>query len=108
MTDPEQDEVFEAYLQRRPVLPAPDDKIEPPAALDQLVLSQARDAIRPPAAPQRPPRWAVPMALAAIVLLCLSIAINISLNTNRPKEVILTEAKVVGAPAPHEPVVAEA
>ena len=35
MTDPEQDDVFEAYLKRRSVLPALDDKFEPPAALDQ-------------------------------------------------------------------------
>jgi hypothetical protein len=32
----------------------------------------------------RPPRWAVPVALAATVLLCLSVVLNVSLNTNRP------------------------
>jgi len=127
MTDPEQDEVFEAYLKRRPVLPALADEIEPPAALDQSVLNQAREAIQSPgatvgggssrdstgvggtggvgaggvgaggagaggagngvppgAAKQRPPRWAVPVALAATILLCLSVVMNISLNTNRP------------------------
>jgi hypothetical protein len=181
MTDPEQDEVFEAHLKRRPVLPALDNEIEPPAALDAKVLSQARQAIQPTKAAvdgnttplgaakppsQRPPRWAVPMALAATLLLCLSVVINISLNTNRPSpnlermtaaradvktsalanataesdaaaglsapsaardalaansgerresvsgdipshEVVLPRAKVVGAPAPHAPVVAE-
>ncbi len=114
MTDPEQDEVFEAYLKRRSVLPALDDKLEPPAALDQRVLNQARKAIQPgttavassvgrstagvggagggnstpPGATkppvQRPPRWAVPVALAATLLLCLSVVMNISLNTHRP------------------------
>jgi hypothetical protein len=88
MTDPEQDDVFEAYLKRRPVLPALNDEIEPPAALDQSVLNQAREAIQSEVAakpaPQRPPRWAVPVALAATLLLCLSVVINISLNTNRP------------------------
>lgn len=85
MTDPEQDEVFEAYLKRRPVLPALDGEVEPPAALDQRVLNEAREAIQPAVkSPQRPPRWAVPMALAATILLCLSVVINISLNTNRP------------------------
>jgi hypothetical protein len=86
MTDPEQDEVFEAYLKRRAVLPALDDKPEPPAALDQRVLNQAREAIQPGATKsplQRPPRWAVPVALAATILLCLSVVMNISLNTNR-------------------------
>jgi len=118
MTDPEQDEVFEAYLKRRPVLPAVDDQLEPPVGLDQKVLAAARDAIGPQRAGvgsgrgvagaggaagggaanggaggdnerakqqmNRAPRWAVPIALAATILLSLSIVINISLNTNRP------------------------
>jgi hypothetical protein len=128
MTDPEQDDVFEAYLKRRAVLPALDDKAEPPAALDAAVLAEARAAIQPAgadrspaianeaidaaaAAPRRaapvadtdasragsgtpggltkspvgrPARWAVPVALAATLLLCLSVVMNISLNTNRP------------------------
>src|SRR3954462_9308162 len=93
MTDPEQDDVFEAYLKRRAVLPALDNELEPPAALDETVLAKAREAIQP-AAPSsaptrlsmgRPARWAVPVALAATILLCLSVVINISLNTNRPR-----------------------
>jgi hypothetical protein len=141
MTDPEQDEVFEAYLKRRSVLPALDEGPEPTVALDQKVLAQAREAIGPrsagvaggggaavvgrrtvavaggdregvtgggtaaggeaaarggaadafgggaarePTGVPRAPRWAVPIALAATVLLCLSVVINISLNTNRP------------------------
>jgi len=91
MTDPEQDDVFEAYLKRRAVLPALDNELEPPAALDEAVLAKARDAIQP-AAPSsartrlgRPARWAVPVALAATILLCLSVVMNISLNTNRPR-----------------------
>jgi hypothetical protein len=94
MTDPEQDEAFEAHLKRRSVLPtglAYDDRLEPPAALDAIVLKQAREAIKAPAAPDqgrqqmyRAPRWAVPVALAATIMLCLSVVMNISLNTNRP------------------------
>jgi hypothetical protein len=116
MTDPEQDDVFDAYLKRRAVLPALDDKLEPPAALDEAVLAKARAAIQPAGGSRmaagagagpiaatdtrrtsggppngstklptgRPPRWAVPVALAATVLLCLSVVMNISLNTNRP------------------------
>jgi hypothetical protein len=94
MTDPEQDEAFEAYLKRRSVLPSglsPDDRLEPPAALDAIVLKKAREAIKAPAAPDqgtqqmyRAPRWAVPVALAATIMLCLSVVMNISLNTNRP------------------------
>jgi hypothetical protein len=158
MTNPEHDEVFEAYLKRRSVLPnALDDRLEPPAALDEIVLQRAGEAIKAQAAPDatqqtvRAPRWAMPVALAATILLCLSVVLNISLNTNRPTpnlqhmtaartnvspdaeagargdgrtnndgerresvsgdvpshEVILTEAKVAGSPAPRAPVVAD-
>jgi hypothetical protein len=147
MTDPERDEAFETYLKRRSVLPdalASDEQLKPPAALDAIVLRKAREAIEAQAAPdqmkrqpQRPPRWAVPVALAATIMLCLSVVMNISLNTSRPAatlehetaaradgdsdgelrksvsgdipshEVILPEAKVAGSPAPHAPVVAE-
>jgi hypothetical protein len=92
MTDPEHDEAFETYLKRRSVFPeALDEEPEPPAALDQRVLDKARKAIRAQAAPDhgkqqmaRAPRWAMPVALAATILLCLSVVLNISLNTNRP------------------------
>jgi hypothetical protein len=143
MTDPEQHEAFETYLKRRSVLPdafSSDDRLEPPAALDTLVLRKAREAIKAQPAPdqgkqqmQRAPRWAVPVALAATIMLCLSIVMNISLNTNRPtadlqrpsaapadgdrresvsggipsREVILPEAKLAASAAPHAPVVAE-
>jgi hypothetical protein len=140
MTDPEQDEAFESYLKRRSVLPealSSDGRLETPAALDAIVLKKAREALKAPAAPDtgkqpmlRAPRWAVPVALAATIMLCLSVVMNISLNTNRPtqqltaaradgdrresvpgdipsREVILPEAKVAEAPTPHAPVVAE-
>jgi hypothetical protein len=94
MTDPEQDEAFETYLKRRSVLPgglSSDDRLEPPAALDAIVLKKAREAVKASAAPDqgrqqmyRAPRWAVPVALAATIMLCLSVVLNISLNTNRP------------------------
>jgi hypothetical protein len=115
MTQPEEDDVFDAYLKRRSVLPGLDDKLSPPAALDEKVLARAREAIQshavgasPPAAAnaghdgasvdsgnvtslgaakrpmQRPPRWAVPVALAATVLLCLSVVMNISINRSQP------------------------
>jgi hypothetical protein len=94
MTDPEQDEAFATYLKRRSVLPSgpsSDDRLEPPAALDAIVLKKAREAIKAPAVPDqgrqqmyRAPRWAVPVALAATIMLCLSVVMNISLNTNRP------------------------
>lgn len=123
MTDPEHDEAFETYLKRRSVFPeALDEGPEPPAALDQRVLDKARQAIRAQAAPDhgkqqmaRAPRWAMPVALAATILLCLSVVLNISLNTNRPAPNPqrmsaargAAEKKVAGLTAPQPPMVAE-
>jgi len=87
MSHPERDDEFEAFLKHRTVLPhgvSVDDKLEPPHALDEKVLRKAREAIHADKQSQRAPRWAMPMAIAATVLLCLSIALNVSLNTNRP------------------------
>lgn len=86
MNHPERDDEFELFLKRRTVLPpgaSIDDGLEPPRALDEVVLKKAREAISAQQRSQRPPRWAVPTAIAATVLLCLSIALNVSLNTNR-------------------------
>jgi hypothetical protein len=87
MTLPEPDDEFETFLKRRTVLPngmSDDDKVEPPKALDAIVLQKAREAIRATQRLNRAPRWATPVALAATILLCLSIVLNVSLNTNRP------------------------
>jgi hypothetical protein len=89
MSGPRRDPEFEAFLEQRTVLPAAlQEQREPPAALDEVVLQKAREAIGAPRAgfgpPVRPPRWAIPVAVAATVLLCLSIVMNISLNAHRP------------------------
>src|SRR5207244_157603 len=75
---------FEAFLQRRTLLPHGDDALEPSRALDQIVLQQARVAIQGGSQSPRAARWATPVALAATILLCLSIVLNVTLNTNRP------------------------
>ncbi len=87
MTDPDDEHEFEAFLKRRTLLPnavPPDDKLEPPVALDAIVLQQARDSIPAHKPSPKAPRWALPVALAATILLCLSVVMNISLNTHRP------------------------
>jgi hypothetical protein len=71
--DPE----FDDFLKRRrPLFRGDvDDGLEPPAELDRIVLRQARDAIED----ERPirffgmPRWAAPVAIAATLVLGLSI-----------------------------------
>jgi hypothetical protein len=85
MTEPGDE--FESFLKTRTLLPngmSDDDKLEPPKALDAIVLQKARAAIRARRPLNRTPRWATPVALAATILLCLSIVLNVRLNTNRP------------------------
>ena len=85
MTEPGDE--FESFLKTRTVLPSgmsDDDKLEPPKALDAIVLQKAREAIRAGKGLNRTPRWATPVAVAATILLCLSIVLNVSLNKNRP------------------------
>jgi len=75
------DDEFEDFLKRRkPKFRAPDDMFEPPAELDRVVLRQAREAIES----ERPlkvfhgPRWAAPVALAATMLLAVTIIFQVS------------------------------
>jgi len=85
----DRDEDFEAFLRRRSMLPGHGGPAaadhEPPGDLDDIVLRKARQAITQP--PQMPlykaPRWALPVALAATILLTFSILLNVSLNTRR-------------------------
>jgi hypothetical protein len=89
-----------------------DDKLEPPKAVDDIVLKKAREAIhaqphtdRTQQQPARAARWATPVALAATILLCLSIVLNVSLNTNRPtaNRPRMTAASADKAPLPPPP-----
>jgi hypothetical protein len=105
MTDPEHDEEFEAYLRRHSALSSrvqSEEKLEPPHDLDDIVLRKARQAIQ---APQqlplyKAPRWALPVALAATILLCFSIWLNVSINMHRPPAV---SSRLAPAPAPLKP-----
>jgi hypothetical protein len=106
MTNPETDEEFEDFLKRRTVLPGSmsvDGKLEPPGALDDMVVKQAREALKAQRQPNRPPRWAMPVALAATVLLCLSVVLNVRLNTNRPTANVQRMTAVNEDKAPESP-----
>lgn len=74
------DQEFEDFLKRRRPLfrRDVDDGLEPPAELDRIVLRQARDAIEGER-PMRPfgmPRWAAPVAIAATLVLGLSVVLK--------------------------------
>lgn len=129
MTDPDDEHEFQAFLKRRTLLPntmRADEQLEPSVALDARVLKTAREAVPAQKQPHKAARWALPVALAATILLCLSVVLNVSLNRDRPTaggaerreivngdipsgEVILPETKLAGprVSPPPPPVVAE-
>ncbi len=79
----DEDRELEDFLARRSVLHrrlADRDYHEPSPELDRLVLERARQAIEVPAnAPMyRAPRWALPVALAASVVLALAVVLNVA------------------------------
>jgi hypothetical protein len=79
MTGP--DDEFDQFLaRRRPVFRRPtDDQLEPPDNVDRLVLRQARDAIKPAQAEHlyRGPGWGVPLAVAATLVVCLTMVLHV-------------------------------
>jgi hypothetical protein len=85
MTGPERDDEFEAYLRRRARIDRrlkSLDRLEPPPELDRIIIGQARQAIQgaPPATMFRAPRWALPMGMAATILISLSILLDLGVR----------------------------
>jgi hypothetical protein len=105
MTGP--DDEFEDFLNRRkPVFRRPDDEMfEPPAELDRVVLRQAREAIKPPE-PMRmfsAPRWSMPIALAATLLLAFTVVFRAGMpqpkSASKPEVTVQNVAERVDAPS---------
>jgi hypothetical protein len=85
MTGLERDDEFEAYLRRRVRIDRrlrSLDRLEPPAELDQIIIGQARQAIQgaPPVPIFRAPRWALPMGMAATILISLSVLLDLGVR----------------------------
>lgn len=90
MSGPERDDEFEAYLRRRARFDRrlkSLDRLEPPLELDRIIIGQARQAIQ--GAPPVPmfrgsghpaPRWALPMGMAATILISLSILLDLGVR----------------------------
>jgi len=109
MTGP--DDEFEDFLKRRkPVFRLPEDEMfEPPAELDRVVLRQAREAIKPPE-PMRmfsAPRWSMPIALAATLLLAFTVVFRAGMpppkSAPKPEVTVQSVAERVDAPAAAAP-----
>ena len=114
MADPEQDDDFEAYLKRR--VPIDQrmktvDRLEPPPELDRVIIGKARNAIQnsPPVPMYRAPRWALPVGLAATLLIAFSIVLDLGMRSGRqqhesaPAVPAATSSESVAAPAPAPP-----
>jgi hypothetical protein len=89
VSDSEQDDDFEAYLKRRVPLHkggTPPDRLEPPPELDRIVIGNARRAIQG-AAPVRlykAPKWALPVGLAATIVLSSVVVLELGLRAKQP------------------------
>jgi hypothetical protein len=80
------DDEFEDFLRRRkPKFRAPDDMFEPPAELDRVVLRKAREAIESeqPMRVFRGPRWAMPFAVAATLVLAFTVVFHAGMPQKR-------------------------
>ena len=81
MTGPEYDAELEAFLKRRSPMHrrlSDIDHAEPSVELDRLVLNRAREAIDTPSQPLfRSSRWALPIGLAATILVAFTVVLNI-------------------------------
>ncbi len=81
MTGPEYDAELEAFLKRRSPMHrrlSDIDHAEPSLEVDRLVLNRAREAIETPEQPlYRTSRWALPIGLAAAILIAFTVVLNI-------------------------------
>jgi hypothetical protein len=120
MTGPEREDEFEAYLRRRVRIDRrlrSLDRLEPPAELDQIIIGQARQAIQGAAPVPKfrgsghpAPRWALPMGMAATILISLSVLLDLGVrdairkDAGRPAVLALVRAHAMpaeaAAPAP--------
>ena len=104
------DEEFEDFLKRRKTVfeRSKDELFEPPAELDRVVLRQAREAIKPeePMRVFSAPRWTMPIALAATLLLAFTIMFQAGMpQKQEPKAEVTVQnvADTVSPPAAEAP-----
>ena len=108
MADSENDDDFEAYLKRR--VPIDQrmktvDRLEPPPELDRVIIGKARNAIQNSShvSMYRAPKWALPVGLAATLLIAFSILLDLGIRSGRQHP---ESAPAVAAAPSSEPVAA--
>ena len=104
MTGPEYDAEFEAFLKRRSPMHrrlSDIDHAEPSVELDRLVLTRAREAIDTPSQPPlfRSTRWALPVGLAATILIAFTVVLNVDRHAARGVASSVSPAAEARAPA---------
>ena len=126
MSDSEHDEEFEAYLKRRARgglgqsfqqgIKAP-DSLEPPPELDRIIIANARKAIQGTTPPPmyRAPKWALPVALAATIVISFAVVLELHSRTHQSEpapqpidtEIVADAPLIRDAPAPAVAVAAQ-
>jgi hypothetical protein len=117
------DDEFDDFLTRRKhVFRGIEDPLEPPDELDRLVLHQAREALEGerPQKMYKGPRFVAPIAIAATLVLAVTVLLNVGMPANPepiPEVTVQTVAQrldyparevAAAAPAPHKAERAEA
>jgi hypothetical protein len=114
VSDSEHDDEFEAYLKRRTAggrMGHPlHDRLEPPPELDRIIIGNARKAIQEatPVPVYRAPKWALPVALAATIVISFAVVLELGLRTHRTSppakpvdaEIVADAPLITGASAP--------
>jgi hypothetical protein len=78
------------------------DRLEPPLELDRIIIGQARQAIQstPPVPMFRAPRWALPMGMAATILISLSVLLDLGVRDAIRKDAGMSAAHMPEAAFP--------
>src|SRR5205823_3298332 len=91
----------------------PPERLEPPPELDRIIIGNARKAIQgsAPAPVYRAPKWALPAALAATIVISFAVVLELGLRTHQtapaPEPIdaeivadapLITDAPAVAAP----------
>lgn len=107
--DADHDPEFEAFLRRRSPMHrrlSQIDHAEPSDELDRIVLGRARDAIGAPSQQPiyRKSRWAMPLGLAATILIAFTVVLNIDHRRAASPQASSAAAQLAEKPAAAPPV----
>jgi len=102
MSGSEPDDEFEAYLKQRPPVDqrkTPPESLEPPPELDRVVIGKARRAIQGPTPLLhfRAPGWALPVGLAATIVISFSVMLELGVRAAKQKDGLVVASQKTNA-----------